>query len=120
MYYSADFIAALLVVMSILSNSTAQLFQKRAADKIIVSGSLSVWKNSEVWWSLFFLAFGFFCWVIVLRLWALSLAYPLLSLSYILVLLYSKFHFKEKVTVSRWIGVAAIILGLFFLYEGSI
>jgi len=42
----------------------------------------------------------------------ISLAFPMVSLNYAIILIYSKIFFKENVTPLRWIGVAVIILGV--------
>ena len=46
---------------------------------------------------------------------ALSRIYPIMALSYVLVVIFSIFIFKENVTWLRWIGVACICLGVFFV-----
>ncbi len=42
----------------------------------------------------------------------ISLAYPMVSLNYAIILVYSKVFYKENVTPLRWIGVAVIIFGV--------
>lgn len=51
-------------------------------------------------------------WLLVLSRIDLSLAYPMLALSYVGVLLVSLFVLGEKVTAIRWLGAAFIILGV--------
>lgn len=51
-------------------------------------------------------------WIVVLSRAPLSLAYPLLSLGYVIVLLASAYLFGETIPAVRVAGVAAIILGL--------
>lgn len=51
-------------------------------------------------------------WIVVLSRAPLSLAYPLLSLGYVLVLLASAYVFGETIPATRVAGIAAIILGL--------
>lgn len=55
------------------------------------------------------------CWLSVLSKLELSLAYPLMSLSYVLVILVGIIFFKEKVTLSRWFGVILICIGVIFI-----
>ena len=43
---------------------------------------------------------------------ALSYAYPLLSGSYIIILLLSRLVLNEKIGIKRWIGVFIIIIGI--------
>jgi multidrug transporter EmrE-like cation transporter len=51
-------------------------------------------------------------WLIVLGRMELSVAYPLMSLGYILTLLIGAWLFHEPVTVVRVVGVLVIILGV--------
>lgn len=64
-----------------------------------------------------FAAFGLssLFWLIVLSRMELSLVYPLVSVAYVLVALFSFFVFKENVTMIRWIGIAVIICGVFLI-----
>jgi drug/metabolite transporter (DMT)-like permease len=45
----------------------------------------------------------------------LSYAYPMISLTYPFVLLFSWLVFKEPIPLLRWIGVAFIIIGVYFV-----
>lgn len=57
-------------------------------------------------------------WIYVLRENEFSVAYPLVSISYIFGLLAAVFIFKEAVPLGRWIGVGVIILGIFLITRG--
>ena len=54
-------------------------------------------------------------WMYILKRFELSVAYPLISISYIFGMLASVFIFKEVVPVTRWIGVGFIMIGVIFL-----
>jgi len=54
-------------------------------------------------------------WMYVLKKYEFSLAYPLLSISYIIGLLAAQFVFHETIPVSRWIGVVIIMIGAYFV-----
>lgn len=54
-------------------------------------------------------------WLIVLSKVNLSLAYPLISISYVLVLLVSWLFLNEVIPPMRWLGVVLIIVGVFFI-----
>jgi uncharacterized membrane protein len=45
----------------------------------------------------------------------LSLVYPMVSVAYVLVALFSWYYFKENLSVIRWAGIALIILGVFLI-----
>lgn len=51
-------------------------------------------------------------WIAVLSRAPLSLAYPMLSLGYVIVLLASAYVFGETIPAVRVAGIAAIVLGL--------
>jgi undecaprenyl phosphate-alpha-L-ara4N flippase subunit ArnE len=54
-------------------------------------------------------------WMYVLKHYAFGLAYPLLSVSYIIGLLSAYFFFNETVPLTRWIGVIIIMIGVYFV-----
>ncbi|MBP1645558.1 MAG: hypothetical protein H6Q16_1133 [Bacteroidetes bacterium] len=56
-------------------------------------------------------------WMYVLKHYQFSIAYPLLSISYIIGLAVAYFFFQESVPLTRWIGVLIIIVGVFFLVK---
>lgn len=75
---------------------------------------------------LFFLFFGYlvlfvrgFVWIGVLRQYAISYAYPMLSFAYVLVILFSWLIFKEVLSVKMILGVVIISLGIIFLQSDA-
>ncbi len=56
-------------------------------------------------------------WMYVLKNYQFSLAYPLLSVSYIIGLVAAYFIFHEPVPLTRWIGVLIIMIGVFFVVK---
>lgn len=54
-------------------------------------------------------------WFYILKHNDLSLAYPLISISYIFGTLAAVFIFKETVPITRWVGVLFIMIGVVFL-----
>lgn len=55
---------------------------------------------------------GAVVWIVVLSRVQLSFAYPLLGLSYVLVVLSSALFLHERVSPSRWLGVLLIVAGV--------
>ena len=102
--------------------ASSQVFLKLATmrmDKF--SFSLSFFKALLLNWQL---AFSGVCictatiiWMYILKRFELSVAYPLISISYIFGMLASVFIFKEAVPFTRWIGVGFIMLGVIFLVK---
>ncbi len=63
-------------------------------------------------------AFGFIAalaWIAAVSKSDLSFAYPFVSLSYPLVLLFASLLLKEPVPAMRWIGILIIMLGIFVI-----
>jgi multidrug transporter EmrE-like cation transporter len=65
---------------------------------------------------------GFVCyaisavsWLIILSRVDLSLAYPLISIGYIVIVILSKYLFDEPVTGMRIVGTLLVCAGVFFL-----
>ena len=54
-------------------------------------------------------------WLVVLSRIDLSLAYPLVSIAYIAVAIFSYYVFKENVSLLRWIGIITICLGVLLI-----
>lgn len=51
-------------------------------------------------------------WLVVVSRIPLSLAYPFAGITYVLLLLFSKFVLREQVPHLRWLGVALIVAGI--------
>ena len=54
-------------------------------------------------------------WLVVLSRIDLSMAYPLVSIAYIVTAIFSYYFFKEHITLIRWIGIITICLGVFLV-----
>lgn len=57
-------------------------------------------------------------WLVVLSRVALSVAYPMVAVGYVVVVLYSRFVFKEEVKLVAWIGLALIVVGVIITAQG--
>ena len=51
-------------------------------------------------------------WIVVLSQVPVSMAYPMLSIGYIVAALVAFFVFHEALTVSQWIGIGVIVAGV--------
>lgn len=110
----------LLIIISVTFTTLGQILQKLAANKI--KERLAVGKPIllAVMTPYFFLGIltlglGAFTWLLVLSRMELSLAYPMMSLGYVLVTFFSKYLFKETVPPHRWAGIATIIFGIILI-----
>jgi len=64
-----------------------------------------------------FYAFSAILWVILLSKLDLSVAYPALSVGYVLILLVSVLFLGEQVSLSRFAGILLIIAGVVFIFR---
>ena len=56
-------------------------------------------------------------WMYVLKKYEFSLAYPLISISYVFAMLAAYFIFHEPIVWTRWLGVAIIIIGVILVVQ---
>lgn len=54
-------------------------------------------------------------WFVVLSRLPLSVAYPLQSIAYVLALLVAGPVFGETITITRWVGIAIILIGVYIV-----
>jgi len=98
---------------SVILTSSAQILQKFAANSS--TDSVSSGKQSQgllVLLSLACLGLALLLWLVVLSAMPVSQAYPMLSLSYIIVMVLARWIFKEHIPWQRWFGAALIMLGI--------
>lgn len=100
--------------LSIILTSTAQILQKFAANQSVQSENSAEKQslNYFVLLSLGCLGLALLLWLVVLSVMPVSQAYPMLSLSYIIVMLLARWIFKEQIPWQRWLGAAFIMLGI--------
>jgi multidrug transporter EmrE-like cation transporter len=75
-------------------------------------------KSPTVLVGLFLYAISAVLWLIVISAVDLSFAYPFIGLTYVFILLVSKFVLKEDVNPIRWIGTAIITIGVVVISRG--
>lgn len=85
-----------------LTRDTINTIIKIATNKFVIIGFASYGISVPIW-------------LVVLNKLDLSLAYPLVSSSYILIALFSKAFFKERISKLRWLSMAIIIIGVILL-----
>ena len=56
-------------------------------------------------------------WMYMLKHFEFSIVYPLISISYIFGMLAAIFVFHETISVTRWVGVGLIMVGVVFLVK---
>ena len=117
----------LLLGLVCLLTCAGQLCQKRAADVWMRLGprddsAAAVPRRTRLvaaarWLFLacLLLGLGLLAWLGVLRRLPVSLAYPMLSLNFVLIVLAARFIFNEQTPRRHWYGVAAIAFGVLLL-----
>ncbi len=58
---------------------------------------------------------GIIFWLKLLQILPLSIAYPMLSIHFVIVTLIGQFIYQEKISIKYWIGVFIIMLGIILL-----
>ena len=66
---------------------------------------------------LFCYGIGFIAWLFILSRVKLSLAYPSISLIYVVVIAGSWYFFNEAIAPTQFVGMTLILIGLFFLFQ---
>ncbi|MBI6547856.1 4-amino-4-deoxy-L-arabinose-phosphoundecaprenol flippase subunit ArnE [Xenorhabdus lircayensis] len=107
---------ALLVLVSLLT-CAGQLCQKQAVvcwqkkDTPHKGVSMTIWLSSAI----LLLGMGMIFWLRLLQFLPLSIAYPMLSMNFVVVTLIGQFLYQEKVGLKHWVGVFAIMLGILLM-----
>ena len=105
----------LIVFLVLILKSLAAIFAKQAAltsiDKGLYGVVFNVWLMAE----LMVLFFQAIAWTLVLRHYALSIAYPFMSLVFGINLFAAWLIFDEKVLPNHIFGIAIIIAGILII-----
>jgi multidrug transporter EmrE-like cation transporter len=112
------------LLTGVLLNACAQLLLKAGTN---VLGVISLTRDD--WWGTlwrmgtqgYFVA-GVACYMISLVVWIMglsrvpvSVAYPMLSLGYVINAVAAYYLFGESVTMTRWLGIGCIVLGVWLV-----
>ena len=110
------------LILSIAANCASLLLVKQAMAGLGAADPLSptFWVGLVTNWALILgvLCFGvsFVTWALALTRIDLSLAYPSVSVSYIIIALASNRLFGEALPPGRWVGICVICAGVALLY----
>ncbi len=108
--------AYLLVIINVFIISGGQVFFKKSADYINSNADIrfpfSYLLNPWFYVAIFLYIVSTFVWTQALRKLPLSVAYPVVSLSYALTLLGAYLFIGEKINYLDMVGVALIMLGI--------
>jgi multidrug transporter EmrE-like cation transporter len=109
-----------LLLVSVVFAVAGQLTLKTAMDSVGRIGkssqlgetALRALKEPLLWMGLALFGISALFWLVVLSRVRLSVAYPIVGISYILIVLLARFRLHEQVPTLRWIGVSVIALGI--------
>jgi len=119
-----NLVSFLLVITGVMLNAAAQLLLKAGVNRV---GEIKLTLHTilSAGWKLAFephILGGLACYVISVVVWILalsrvpvSIAYPVLSLGYVVVAVASWFLFGESMGAVRITGIAVIIVGVFLV-----
>jgi len=103
------------MLLSVVLNAAGQLLFKAARMAQPDASVLHLFLHPETWYGLLIYGLSAVCWLWVLARAQLSLAYPILSLTFPIVLSLSAFLFAEVISPMRWAGVGIIVIGVSLL-----
>jgi multidrug transporter EmrE-like cation transporter len=113
-----------LLMIGVLLNAGAQLLLKAGTNTLgVITLSRDTWTDTLMRMATqghFIL--GAACYVLSLFVWILglsrvpvSIAYPLLSVGYIINAVAAHYLFGEDVTTTRWLGIGFIVVGVYLV-----
>jgi len=119
-----NFISFMLVLAGVLLNAAAQLLLKAGTNAIgafaftadnLVPVGIKVASNPFIVSGLGCYAVSVVVWIMALSRVEVSLAYPMLSIGYVVNAVAAWYLFGEALTAQRMIGIATIIAGVFLV-----
>lgn len=115
-------ISIVLLLVSVIFALGGQFTLKSAMDRVGRIGSAQVSaagdtlmraaKEPRLWIGLGLFGISALFWLVVLSRTPLSVAYPFVGITYVLIVLISRFFLNEEVPPLRWVGVLVVALGI--------
>ena len=112
------------LAFSILTQCTGLILLKKGMVAKYAYGSLNrigawlgLFTNIYVLLGVFFFVVSLILWMFILIKIDLSLAYPTVSSSYVILAIASHYLFNEEINIYRWLGIGIIIIGIFVMYR---
>jgi multidrug transporter EmrE-like cation transporter len=113
-----------LIITGVLLNAIAQLALKASVRemgeiKLSLTGAWPVTQQlmlePSLWLGLFCYGISVIIWILALSRVDVTIAYPMLSIGYIVNALFAWFLFGEALTLERLTGIGVIIIGVYIL-----
>lgn len=109
----------LLMLVSTMIGAFGSIFLKKGAErfhvKISISGVIELLKNWRVILGLTLYALSTVGFIYLLRTEELSMLYPMTSMGYVFVTMFSVFLLKERLNIYKILGITFIVLGFFLV-----
>ncbi|MFC3942830.1 4-amino-4-deoxy-L-arabinose-phospho-UDP flippase [Pseudomonas gingeri NCPPB 3146 = LMG 5327] len=107
----------ILLLGACLLTCLGQVAQKFAVEgwRETSMGMLEKLRSPWLWLALASLGLGLLVWLLVLQRLEVGIAYPMLSLNFVLITLVAHYLFKESIDRRHWLGVVLIIAGVVLL-----
>ena len=102
----------IVLLFSVMLNAGGQVFFKLERSSCPECNLLAIMSHVDTWAGFILYGLSAVCWLWVLSRAQLSFAYPLLSLSFPIVVILSTIFFAEVISPVRWIGVGLIVIGV--------
>ncbi|MDQ3646693.1 MAG: multidrug resistance protein [Actinomycetota bacterium] len=119
---ASTLISVVLLLISVAFAVGGQLTLKYAMDRVGRIGTAQISdltgtiaraaKEPSLWGGLTLFGISALFWLVVLSRVELSLAYPFVGLSYVVVVALARFLFHEDVPPLRWLGVLVVAVGI--------
>jgi len=111
------------LLISMFLGVVGQVFIKKGLNSLstlnfssgLVASYLKIFFTPFIILGLLLYSLGVFFWLYALSKVDLSFAYHFVSLSYVLVLIFSWWFLGESISLLRWVGVFSICLGVFLI-----
>ena len=105
------------ILLACLLTCLGQVAQKYAVEswRDQPSSLLAKLRSPWLWLALASLGLGLLVWLLVLQRLEVGVAYPMLSLNFVLITLIARFVFNETIDRRHWMGVALVISGVALL-----
>src|SRR5579862_5162083 len=110
-----------LILSGVLLNAAAQIFLKAGTNTLgVVSFSSADWfaqglrigTNPHIIGGLVCYAFSLVVWIMALSRVPVSVAYPMLSIGYVVSAIAAYYLFGETLGTVRWLGIGFIVVGV--------
>jgi multidrug transporter EmrE-like cation transporter len=113
-----------IVMTAVIFNALAQLFLKAGAPAIssfyissegFIEIAFKILTNVHIIAGLICCVLGLAVWMVALSRLEVSIAYPLLSIGYVINAIGAHYLFNESLTIEKFLGIGIILIGVFVL-----